>query len=216
MFIEIAISSDNYRNANKRKPVLGVGINDAPYFIKTTKGGQSYTCPFYLRWMQMLTRCYSKVWVTNNPTYQGCSVVPEWHSFMEFKAWMRKHDWQGKHLDKDLKVHGNKVYGPDTCLWVSAAINSLFNTGNKNASGLPTGVSFNKGHYEVGISYGGGKRVYVGSYPTVEKAFDGYLEAKQEAIDMAANNEPDPVIREAVLRYASVFTDTLKVLNTIA
>ena len=39
---------------------------------------------------------------------------------------MEKQDWEGKFIDKDLLFPGNKVYGPDTCVFVTRQLNNLF------------------------------------------------------------------------------------------
>lgn len=40
-------------------------------------------------------------------------------------------------LDKDIKVKGNKVYGPDTCLYVPRTINTFFG-GTKGRKTAPS------------------------------------------------------------------------------
>lgn len=100
---------------SKESIVYGVGINDADYQV--SKG--SWRCPFYKHWKNMLARCYSPAFQRNQPLYVGCTVDPRWHRFSHFKSWMETQDWEGKQLDKDRKVSGNKVYGPDTCQWLT-------------------------------------------------------------------------------------------------
>ena len=100
---------------SKESIVYGVGINDADYQV--SKG--SWRCPFYKHWKNMLARCYSPAFQRNQPLYVGCTVDPRWHRFSHFRSWMETQDWEGKQLDKDRKVLGNKVYGPDTCLWLT-------------------------------------------------------------------------------------------------
>lgn len=99
--------------------LYGVGINDADYLISVKQGDKEWRCPFYTRWKNMLARCYSPAFQRNQPLYVGCTVDPRWHSFMNFKAWMEQQEHEGKQLDKDRRVAGNKVYGPDTCEFLS-------------------------------------------------------------------------------------------------
>lgn len=77
----------------------------------------------YRVWNKMLTRCYSNRHLKRCPTYKGCSVVEEWHSFQKFGDWFDVNYIKGYQLDKDIKVNGNKVYGPSTCLFVTKAEN---------------------------------------------------------------------------------------------
>ncbi len=79
----------------------------------------------YKTWTGMLERCYSDKLHTKNPTYIGCTVCPEWHNFQVFAEWYDKHYIEGHHLDKDIKVNGNKVYSPETCLFVSQGDNTI-------------------------------------------------------------------------------------------
>ena len=114
--------------------VEGVGINDADYSVVKSK------CPYYAVWQAMVIRCYSTRSLKIFPTYQGCSVTDSWLVFSVFKSWMMQQDWYGKVLDKDIIKPGNKVYGPDACLFVSQAINSLLNRQPKQGGKYPKGV----------------------------------------------------------------------------
>ena len=73
----------------------------------------------YSTWLGMLVRCYDPKTQIRQPTYVGCSVAKEWQCFQTFATWFNEHYIDGYHLDKDIKVPGNKVYGPDTCMFVS-------------------------------------------------------------------------------------------------
>ena len=113
--------------AGKRTSVFGVGINDADYFTCKRIDGKLINCHYYTRWVHMLRRCYSKRCLRLQPTYVGCSVCDEWLTFSNFKSWMEKQDWQGKHLDKDLIVPGNKIYSPETCAFIEQSLNKFAN-----------------------------------------------------------------------------------------
>ena len=67
----------------------------------------------------MFDRCYYSGYQDNNPTYRGCTVAEEWHNFQNFAKWYEDNYIEGYQLDKDIKVEGNKVYGPDTCMFIS-------------------------------------------------------------------------------------------------
>ena len=114
----------------RNRLVQGVGINDADYVTekKETINGKYvrvWICPFYRTWTNMLERCYSEKYHQRQPTYKGCKVCDEWLIFSNFKKWMEQQDWEGKQLDKDLLVEGNKVYSPNTCIFVDHKINSF-------------------------------------------------------------------------------------------
>lgn len=131
---------------NKALLVHGVGINDATYPIRPVdgEGKQRKMCPFYVRWANMLKRCYDTSCLTKYPTYIGCSVCEEWLTFSNFKAWMEEQDWQGKELDKDLLVQGNKIYSPSTCVFVDSALNSFILDNKWRRGEYLIGVDFSK------------------------------------------------------------------------
>lgn len=93
---------------------IGSGIH------RSKVAGKKTTC--YLKWAAMLQRCYSG----RSPTYADCFVCDEWHNFQNFADWFYENypkDGHDYHLDKDIKVNGNKVYSPDACMFVTAVEN---------------------------------------------------------------------------------------------
>ena len=133
----------------KQNLVYGVGINDADYPTSNKKlvNGRyklAWVCPFYKTWVNMLKRCYSKSYHQTRPTYRDCSVSPEWFTFSTFKTWMEAQDWQGKQLDKDLLIKQNKIYSPDTCIFVTGEINKFTTDSAKTRGEYLIGVSFYK------------------------------------------------------------------------
>jgi hypothetical protein len=127
-----------------KKLVYGVGINDADYVVQKDElishanGKQKrklvWRCPYHRAWEDMLKRCYSKKYQEQKPTYVGCTVSNDWLTFTNFKNWMADQDFKGKQLDKDLLVEDNKVYSPDTCVFVTPAVNN-FTTDRGNDRG---------------------------------------------------------------------------------
>ena len=135
----------------RNRLVFGVGINDADYnvcehYIVDGKDKIVWVCPFYQTWKSMLKRCYSE---KEYPTYKGCSVCDEWLIFSNFKRWMEQQDWQGKQLDKDLLIEGNKVYSPETCIFVDQVINKFV-----------TDSGAARGEYMIGVYW----RKHVGKF----------------------------------------------------
>ena len=78
----------------------------------------------YSLWRGMLGRCYDQNHIKAFPSYKGCSVCEEWHNFQNFADWVGANYIDGHQLDKDIKVNGNKIYSPETCLFVSATENT--------------------------------------------------------------------------------------------
>lgn len=125
-----------------KKLVFGVGVNDAWYKVQKNVCGKKIFCPFYQTWQSMLSRCYSKKNHERQPTYVSCTVCDEWLTFSNFRSWMEKQDWQGKQLDKDLIVKGNKVYSQDTCSFVDQTTNSFVTDSAKSRGAWPIGVHY--------------------------------------------------------------------------
>ena len=140
----------------KRKLVSGVGINDADYVVKVWEGTEErypngnkkrvsvWRCPFYSRWESMLKRCYSKKFQESRQTYKGCTVCEGWLLFSNFRKWMVTQEWEGNQLDKDLLKDGNKVYSPETCVFVSREVNIFVVTCGKSRGEYLIGCYWNK------------------------------------------------------------------------
>lgn len=194
----------------KKKTTLiyGVAINDADYrVIHTNTEGKQVKCPIYAKWMSMLTRVYDSKIHLKRPTYAGCSVHPDWLLFSNFRQWMLQHNWEGKHLDKDLLVPGNKEYGPNTCLFVSDALNNLLTLRQRNRGDFPLGVSIttiNGYPYYVASCSFYGKQKRLGYFKTPEEASACYIKAKNSYIQELAAEEPDKRVADALKKLVLV------------
>lgn len=188
------------------KLVYGVGINDADYPIRPLVGGKRVFCPIYNRWSKMLERCYTK-YNHISSTYAECSVAPEWHTFSNFREWyLQQGDVTGKALDKDILYPGNKVYGPDTCVFVEPALNNLFC--RKSIGQYPTGVKYDKRkrtkNYQAILTMNY-KDVSAGYHYTAEEAHKAYLKKKIEFVEnYYLNKESNPKIIEGLNRWIEV------------
>lgn len=183
-----------------RKLVYGVGINDADYTTQAVIDGVSAACPFYSRWTGMLKRCYSEKELKRNPSYSECSVSEDWHTFNIFKSWMEEQDWEGKQLDKDLLITGNKIYSPESCVFIGVDVNTFI--AEKRGS-LPFGVSYHKRDkvFQSGIKVGG-KRVFLGNYKSPEEAHQAWKEAKyKQAVQLASEQADLRVAAALIERY---------------
>ena len=84
----------------------------------------------YNTWNHMLRRCYSNDFQNNNSTYIGCKVCDEWLCFQNFAKWFEENyyevDGELMDLDKDIKIEGNKIYSPETCMFIPKEINVVF------------------------------------------------------------------------------------------
>jgi len=143
----------------------------------------------YSSWDNMFSRCYSILLDENYPTYKGCSVVKEWHNFQVFAKWFEenfKPEFMSKwHLDKDLLVRGNKIYGPETCCFLPQELNKLLTKPIINKSIFGTGIQKVKNRFTVEISIND-KVLYLGSFRTLEEASEVYKTAKEKNIKQLA------------------------------
>ena len=118
----------------------------------------------------------------------------EWHNFQNFAEWALKnpcygnYDEKGKiwHIDKDILVHGNRVYSENTCLFIPNEINIIFvdnQIGNTGYLGVNYIKPATKGAKEGYIArcHFSGERKYLGYYATPKIAYQAYRGAKIEA-----------------------------------
>ena len=102
--------------------VFGVGYVGKGKYKASNKGKD--TKPYQV-WTSMIERCYCSKSQEKHPTYIGVTVCPEWHDFQVFAEWFDENYIKGYHLDKDIKLKGNKIYSPEACLFVNQADNII-------------------------------------------------------------------------------------------
>lgn len=168
-----------------RKLVHGVGNNDLRL---------AATDPIYIMWKSMLGRCYSTRVKNEQPEYLGISCCDDWHTLSNFHEWVTQQNWEGKQLDKDLLFPGNKVYSPDTCVFVTSQINNLIQIRLKRTKDLPRGVHQNGKKYGAEFN-----KQYLGTFHSPEEAHQAYTHARNQAIQNVASKQSDPRIRDALL-----------------
>lgn len=184
-----------FRNGNIKNPyypsVYGVGMVGNKYPVgenwKDTKE--------YKAWHHILERCYDNKLKEKRPTYQDAVCCDEWLCFENFYKWLHSQDnfdkWYFGNrwaVDKDILVKGNKVYSPETCCLVPDYINVVF--AQRHRGKLPTGVTINYQRYQAGCTNPfTKKREYLGTYDTMEEAFQKYKQRKEEIIKQIAERE---------------------------
>ena len=193
------------------------GIGYIGYEKSRDENGKLYDS--YIRWMSMLTRCYSDKCQKTHPTYRDCYVCEEWHNYSNFKNWYDEnyYEIEGEQmaLDKDILVKNNKIYSPDTCVFVPQNINILFIKHNKARGKYPIGVSFykvvNKYIARCRIFYNGKtQQKFLGYYNTIDDAFKVYKEFKEADIKQVADEYKDKIpdkLYEAMYNYEVEITD---------
>lgn len=125
-----------------------VGVGKHPNFVdgKNTKP--------YTTWKDMLRRCYYEKDRDLNLAYHDCTICDEWLNFQTFADWYENNYYEigeGRmHIDKDILVKDNKVYSPQTCIFVPQRINMIFMKKNRNVDAdLPTGIRRYAGRFQA-------------------------------------------------------------------
>ena len=188
---------ENYR----RRPIYGIGINDADYVTQKIVNGKTVTCPFYQTWKGMMTRCYSEKYQEKYPTYKGCSVCEEWLTFCNFKAWMEKQYWYMMELDKDLLVRGNKLYSPETCIFISNELNQFTVKGDASRGNYPIGVYFHKKAGKLVAQCRNPfteKREHLGLFDCPNEAYEAWKIRKHEHALTWSSKVEDPRLKQAL------------------
>jgi hypothetical protein len=170
-------------------------------------GWRKKDCPFYRTWHNMLCRRQN---LGDRPCYRDVTVCEEWKFFSQFIAWMKTKDYEGKHLDKDILIPGNKHYSPDACLFVKRHINNqkvIEPRKYLDDHPYPQGVfrQRNKGPdtYVARIQIDG-KRIPLGTFPTAEAASSAYCKEKADILRELAEKQ-EPILKEALLRWADIY-----------
>lgn len=164
-----------------KEKLYGVGIND----LYETQG-----TVMYRTWKDMLERCYTN----RNPGYKDCTVCEEWKTISNFKKWFDANYKKGFHLDKDIKITGNREYSPEACMYIPPEINMLFTRTRQDKTDLPRGLYYLKrlNKYCVQVSVKGKTTKHVGLYDTIEEASAAYKVYKsthvKEIADKYYNN----------------------------
>ena len=199
----------NFKKGNIKNPyverVFGVGVYDKIYEDKK----------IYTRWIGILKRCYSEKELKKCPTYKDVFICKEWKIYSNFEKWYNENyyeiEGEAMELDKDILIKGNKIYSPDTCIFVPHRINSLFTKSNKARGNFPIGVTFHKAQNKycskINIL---GKRVSLGYSQTPEEAFYIYKKAKEDYIKQIADEYKDKIpkkLYEAMYRYEVEIAD---------
>jgi hypothetical protein len=153
----------------------------------------------------MLERCYSLTFQLKNPTYEGCIVCDEWLTFSNFKRWMEVQDWEGKELDKDLLINGNKLYSPETCVFVSSVVNGFISGGVNRRGDCPIGVTFREASGKLYARCRNpftGKEDHIGYFDCEDKAHLAWKRRKHQLACQLADRQSDSRVAEALrVRY---------------
>ena len=198
------------------KRYYGVGyLGEGEYKVK--ENGKPTR--IYDTWKSMLRRCYDKKYHEKYPTYKDCTVSEEWHNFQNFAKWYDNNYYEIKGeimaLDKDILFKHDKIYSPDTCIFVPERINLLFVKSDKSRGKSVIGTTPKNGKYQVRCQLinpetGKSKNEYLGYYETQEKAFEVYKYYKEKNIKQVADYYKDRIpqkLYDAMYNYEVEIND---------
>lgn len=136
--------------------VCGWGINDVNYCVDVKqelpsvdgkrKRKQVWLCPYYQDWKHMIHRCFNETFLRQYPQYKLVAVCEEWKYLSNFIKWVDSQpnrDWQSCSIDKDFLSGEVKIYSPETCVYVSAKVNTFILESNMGRGQYMIGVSYN-------------------------------------------------------------------------
>lgn len=152
---------------------------------------------FYSKWRNMLTRGYDEKLKEKYKTYSNCTVCKEWNNFQNFAKWCNENYYEIENeimcLDKDILIKGNKIYSPETCIFVPHNINCLFTKTDKSRGVLPIGVNKKgKKSYQTKVSFKS-KTVHIGYFNSENEAFNAYKITKEKLIKQLADEYKDKI-----------------------
>lgn len=178
----------NFRSGSIKNPydrtVFGVGYIGVGEYKTKEKDGR-FTI-YYQQWKNMLLRCYVKA--ERHHAYEDAKVCEEWLNFQTFAKWYDEHYYEiegSLQIDKDIKYPRNTIYSPQTCLLTPQKINLMF-MNKSNNRGLPNGITRQGNNYSA--KYNG---EHIGTYPTLEEAYQQQTKKKKEVIVELANEYKD-------------------------
>ena len=185
---DIKYKPDNWSKRAMEPVMCGIGYRGLE--------GVDCTAESYIKWHDMINRCYNAKFHERQPQYKGCTVCEEWLNYSNFKVWYDQHKISGMSLDldKDILFKGNKVYSPETCVFVPHTINVLFLNSKKSRGDLPVGVSYSERDkkYRAEMSFMG-RQIKLGTFDTAEDAFARYKEYKEDFIQDLAEQYRDEI-----------------------
>lgn len=197
----IKAQSGSYKRGQIKNPyaktVYGHGMIGEKYHTTiNNKATKEYTS-----WRNILKRSFSKQFKLQHPTYQDVTCCDEWLLFDNFYEWLHEQSnfdkWNNNSswsVDKDIIVKGNKIYSPNTCCLVPQRVNVIFTKRDSGRGELPIGITKTQSGERFVVQCENpltDKHSYIGTFDTIEDAFNAYKTTKESIIKQIAKLEFD-------------------------
>lgn len=201
----------------KNKLIFGWGVNDVDYSVTRSEvvNGKKkivWICPYYRKWLGILTRCFCPKYQERQPTYKGCTVSEDWKYLSDFIKWVDSQpnrDWMDCEADKDFLSANNKHYSSDTVVFIPAKVNLFIIDRGNGRGNCMIGVcnkhyNSKKSPYEAQCRNPfNGERGYIGVFSSEIEAHKAWQAKKHEyACQLADMQEDDRVAKALRERYA--------------
>jgi hypothetical protein len=186
--------------------IHGVGVFDVKYSQSGMKN-RAYKLAF-MKWRAMIYRCYVRDENSNKYVYNydGCTVCDEWLIFSGFLKWIRKFDFEGMHIDKDIIKEGNKVYCPEFCCIVEPSLNYFLTDDRAKRGDQPIGVHLEKETGKFKASCRNPftkKKETLGRFKDPDSAHKAWRKRKHEiALEWAIMQKDERVKQALMTRFA--------------
>ena len=163
----------------------------------------------YSKWYGMLRRVYKPS--SKEILYKDCIICEEWKCFFNFQDWYKNElkkysnkdiDELDLEIDKDILYKNNRIYSPKYCCLVPKKLNLVFSHSCPPTE-LPVGVKQEKNRYIARCTNQNGRN-FLGSFLTIEEAFEAYKECKEKYIKYLATLYKDIIpanIYKALIEY---------------
>lgn len=189
---DIAYKQDAWRLWYYARTYMGVGY---------VGGSADFKSDVWIRWANMIKRCYSKKIHSYKPYYKDCEVCEEWRNFQNFKIWYDEHFIPGTKvdLDKDLLGRCGHMYSPETCAFMTHFLNTVF-----EERGVKQLITQNKDKKYMAVMSILNKKKEIGIFDTKEEAVKAYIEyRKQYILDVAESckGKVQDCVYEAMLNW---------------
>ncbi len=87
--------------------------------------------------------------------YTDLIVDSGWFDFQLFADWFESVEYYqvGWQLDKDLLFKDNKIYGPDTCVFLPEEVNKALNIKSRSRGGIMLGICYHGNVGKIMVQY---------------------------------------------------------------